>query len=59
MIKDPGVGFDRAQVRRKKGVGLASMEERVRLIQGDLSVQSRPGQGTVIEVRVPLTGGEV
>lgn len=59
MIEDHGVGFDRAQVRRKKGVGLASMEERVRLIQGDLSVQSRPGQGTVIEVRVSLTGGEV
>ncbi len=58
-IKDTGIGFHPAQGRGKPGLGLASMEERVRLIQGDLSVQSRPGQGTVIEVRVPLTGGEV
>ncbi|MHC4866306.1 MAG: hypothetical protein ACYTEX_19680 [Planctomycetota bacterium] len=30
------------------------MEERVRLIQGEFSVQSEPGQGTVIELRAPL-----
>ena len=55
-IHDEGIGFDLAQVGGKPGLGLASMEERVRLIHGDLSVKSQPGQGTVIEVRVPLTG---
>jgi signal transduction histidine kinase len=53
-IWDDGVGFDPAAVRRKPGLGLVSMEERVRLIQGELSLNSQPGRGTVIEVRVPL-----
>lgn len=58
-IQDSGVGFDLAQARRKPGLGLASMEERVRLIQGSLSVQSEPARGTTIEVRAPLIGGSV
>ena len=41
-------------VRGKAGLGLASMEERVRLIQGHLSIRSNPGKGTIIEVRVPI-----
>ncbi len=57
-IQDSGVGFDPAQVRGKPGLGLASMEERVRLIQGSLSVQSQPTQGTTIEVRAPLARGD-
>jgi PAS domain S-box-containing protein len=55
-IRDNGVGFDRAAVYSKGGLGLASMEERVRLIQGELSIQSRPGEGTVVELWVPLSG---
>ncbi|MFQ5846345.1 MAG: PAS domain S-box protein [Candidatus Methylomirabilales bacterium] len=58
-IEDAGVGFDPAHVRGKAGLGLASMEERARLVEGELFVQSRPGQGTAIEVRVPLTRREV
>lgn len=54
-IKDSGIGFDLANVRGKGGVGLASMEERVRLIQGKLSIQSKPGQGTEIELRAPIS----
>jgi PAS domain S-box-containing protein len=53
-IQDSGVGFDPVSVRRNGGLGFASMKERAQLIQGDLSIQSHPGQGTVIEVRVPL-----
>jgi signal transduction histidine kinase len=55
-IKDTGIGFDPTQVKKKTGLGLASMEERVRLIQGDFSIQSKRGQGTVIRVRAPLSG---
>jgi len=57
-VRDYGMGFDPARVRGNGGLGLISMAERVRLIQGDLSVESRPGQGTRIEVRVPLVGGD-
>jgi PAS domain S-box-containing protein len=57
-VRDYGMGFDPARVRGNGCLGLISMAERVRLIQGDLSVESRPGQGTRIEVRVPLTSGQ-
>jgi two-component system, NarL family, sensor kinase len=53
-IQDKGVGFDPAAVRSEPRLGLSSMEERARLIQATLSVTSAPGQGTTVEVRVPL-----
>ena len=56
-IEDAGIGFDPLEVRHKPGLGLASMRERAQLVQGDFSIKSQPGQGTVISIRVPLTGG--
>jgi PAS domain S-box-containing protein len=55
-LYDDGVGFDLTYARRKGGVGLTSMRERLRLIDGRLTIRSRPGTGTHIEVWVPLTG---
>ena len=54
-IKDNGVGFDPVSVRGKGGLGLASMEERVRLIQGEFSIQSQSERGTTIELWIPLS----
>jgi PAS domain S-box-containing protein len=56
-IHDFGVGFDLSSKQGKGGLGLASMKERVRLIQGDLSIRSKPGEGTVIEVCSPIKVG--
>jgi signal transduction histidine kinase len=53
-VKDKGVGFDQAGLHSQPGLGLSSMEERVRLIQATLTVTSALGQGTTVEVRVPL-----
>ena len=53
-IRDSGVGFDPASVRTSGGLGLASMRERAWLVRGDIAIRSRLGQGTTIEVRVPL-----
>ena len=53
-ITDLGVGFDPLSVKSRGGLGLISMEERVRLVQGHFAVHSQPGQGTRIEVRIPL-----
>ena len=53
-IKDQGAGFDPKEAEKKLGLGLVSMQERVRLIQGDISIESQPGKGTVINVRAPL-----
>lgn len=54
-IADNGSGFDpdEAAGRRVPGFGLVSMRERAEAIGGEFAVVSRPGQGTVVEVRVP------
>jgi PAS domain S-box-containing protein len=54
-VKDRGTGFDTDSVHGKGGLGLASMEERVRLIQGELSIQSQRGRGTIIKLCAPLS----
>jgi signal transduction histidine kinase len=53
-ITDLGVGFDPLSVKSRGGLGLISMEERVRLVRGHFAVHSQPGRGVRIEVRVPL-----
>jgi signal transduction histidine kinase len=53
-IKDQGAGFDLKEDEKKLGLGLVSMQERTRLIQGNISIESRPGKGTVINVRASL-----
>ena len=53
-IEDAGPGFSQDQVKEKPGLGLSSMKERAGLIGGNLQLESRPGEGTVIVVRAPL-----
>ncbi len=53
-IRDNGQGFDPDSPQSKPGLGLSSMEERVRLIQGELVVASAPGHGAEVTVRVVL-----
>lgn len=53
-IEDDGVGFHPTELRGKRGMGLASMRERVSLVDGTMTVRSKPGRGTQIKVRVPL-----
>ena len=52
VIEDDGIGFD-VSTKRGVGIGLASMEERARLIQADFIVESRPNGGSRVRVRVP------
>jgi len=53
-ITDSGIGFHAEQARGKGGLGIASMEERVRLVDGSMAIDSVPKKGTRIEVHVPL-----
>jgi signal transduction histidine kinase len=53
-IADNGIGFVPKPAKGKAGMGLASMRERVRLLRGKHSVESIPGEGTLITVEVPL-----
>jgi len=54
-IRDEGIGFAAADVQGK-GLGLVSMRERARLNGGVVAVDSEPGKGTSILIRVPLQG---
>lgn len=49
-IEDTGPG----ELTAGKGLGLISMKERARLVNGTLRMQSRPGKGTLVEVKIPL-----
>lgn len=53
-ISDDGAGFARGGAEWQPGVGLASMEERARLLGGSFAISSRPGQGTHLSARIPL-----
>ena len=52
-VVDDGVGFA-ASERTRSGLGLRSIHERVRFMQGNVSVDSRPGEGTKVLVRIPI-----
>ena len=57
-VRDDGVGFDvmHAQQRAAQGqsLGLLGMEERIRLLEGRLSIRSSPGTGTEVTASIPL-----
>ena len=52
LVRDSGSGFDMEAVKRGSGLGLLSMQERVRLVNGAISFESKPMGGTTIRVRV-------
>ena len=54
LVSDLGKGFDLETAKEGRGLGLTSMQERVRLINGIIEIQSKPMGGTTIHVRVPL-----
>ncbi len=53
-VSDRGTGFDAEAVINKGGLGLISMRERVRLVNGTIEIESKPIGGTVIHVSVPF-----
>jgi len=58
-IADDGVGFDQEAVKGRGGLGLIGMEERARLVNGILSIATRPGHGTRIALEIPLPAGSL
>ncbi len=52
VVEDDGVGFDPARTR-EEGLGLIGMRERVALLGGRLTIESRPGAGTTFVAEVP------
>jgi signal transduction histidine kinase len=59
-VRDAGPGFDTAKVGGGRGgrhVGLGLLRERARLAGGAIDVESRPGVGTTLTLRLPIRGG--
>jgi signal transduction histidine kinase len=64
-ISDDGDGFDYASLLKipsqerslGRGLGLTGMQERAVLLNGNLDLHTAPGQGTRVEVRIPLPAG--
>jgi signal transduction histidine kinase len=57
IIKDNGVGFDLKQITQReieeRGMGLAAMDERLRMVGAQLNIMSQPGTGTEINFSIP------
>ena len=54
-IRDLGKGFDVEAAKKGQGLGLTSMQERVRAVNGKIAIESKPMGGTTIHVRVPFS----
>ena len=53
-VKDSGVGFDREQAKMGQGLGLVSMEERLKLVNGSFTIETQPRGGVTIHAGVPV-----
>ncbi len=54
-VSDTGKGFDPNGMMKEAGLGLSNMQERLKLVNGDLFIVSEPQRGTTIHARVPFT----
>ncbi len=59
-VRDDGCGFDLDHIKvvqssSRPSLGLAGMQERAALLGGTMTIQSRPGQGTLIEIFIPYS----
>ena len=59
IVRDSGRGFDVETVKQGKGLGLTSMRERVRLVNGSIAIESKLTGGTTIRVSVPFRPEQV
>jgi signal transduction histidine kinase len=53
-VEDSGAGFDPEETMRGRGLGLTSMNERLKVVGGHLSIHSQLGHGTTIHAVAPL-----
>jgi PAS domain S-box-containing protein len=58
-VSDSGVGFDPESAKGKTGLGLIGMSERLRLVRGQLRLESQVARGTRVQVQIPLSSVNV
>jgi signal transduction histidine kinase len=54
IVEDNGQGFDQREAKSRGGLGLLSMDERVRLIRGHIKIQTHPFSGTKVRLQIPI-----
>ena len=54
MVTDNGVGFNTPEIETKKTLGLLGMKERTLMMGGTYDISSRPGEGTTVNITVPV-----
>lgn len=58
-IRDDGIGFNMEEVSndkvRSSGYGMGNMQKRVSRVKGDIGIQSKPGEGTMITLSIPFS----
>lgn len=52
-VRDDGIGFDANETTKAESFGLAAMRQRIEHVNGVLEIESSPGEGTAISVRIP------
>jgi signal transduction histidine kinase len=55
-VRDDGDGFDQSLAAERMHLGLASMRERISLVNGTLDIESVPGEGSTVIAWVPVEG---
>jgi signal transduction histidine kinase len=53
VVEDDGVGFDRNKLDTIAVSGMNSIRERVRILKGELTINSTPNQGTMVQIKIP------
>jgi signal transduction histidine kinase len=57
-IRDNGCGMTPEQIANARSLGLLGIRERAELLAGSMSIQSRPGEGTLLTVKLPMAKDE-
>ena len=55
-VSDNGVGITKQDIKKSNSFGILGIRERVNLLGGRMNIAGRKGKGTVLRVRIPLTG---
>jgi PAS domain S-box-containing protein len=59
LVRDSGHGFDPEAAMKGRGLGLTSMQERLKLVNGELSIDSQPKHGTTVQACVPFAWADM
>ena len=57
-VRDDGTGFDAEGPRKPASYGILGLHERAYLLGGDVTIDSAPGRGTIVEMHLPDPGTE-